>query len=314
MLGMDLRQLQSLLAVAEHGTFSAAARSLHTVQSNVSTHVARLERELGATLVDRSASRLTPEGEVVVARARRVASELEALSADVASLTSEVTGTARVGIIGTTARWLTPLFLDAMSERHPRVRIVVTEATTLTQLPQLFTDQIDIGVVNLPQRDPDLDVMTLFGEDLVAIVPTKHPLAGSHGPVSFTELAEHRLLLGPSGSNLRSEVDQHAQRAGVTLSSAAEIDGVRLAATLAFQGYAPTLVPMTAIPRWAPPAEWVMRPITEQPRRYVGLAFRRRGMLSAPASAARDALRTVIAEHIDDEPGLHLPTESEVPV
>ena len=68
---MDLRQLNALLAVAEHGSFSAAARALHTVQSNVSTHVARLERELGATLIDRSSGTLTEEGNAVVARARR---------------------------------------------------------------------------------------------------------------------------------------------------------------------------------------------------------------------------------------------------
>lgn len=305
---MDLRQLQSLVAVAEHGTFSAAARSLHTVQSNVSTHVARLEKELGATLVDRSAGRLTAEGEVVVARARRVTSELEALTADVASLTSEVTGSARVAIIGTTARWLTPLFLDSMRATHPKVRIVVTEATTLSQLPQLFSDRIDLGVVNLPLRDPDLDVSSLFVEDLVAIVPTSHPLANTTEAVSLTELAKHKLLLGPKGSNLRNEVDLIAQSAGVDLEPAAEIDGVRLAATLAFQGYAPTLVPITAIPRWAQPADWLMRPIAERPRRYVGLAFRKRGMLSAPAAAARDTLREVIENNIDAEAGLHRPT------
>ncbi|MEN3273610.1 MAG: hypothetical protein V7636_2371, partial [Actinomycetota bacterium] len=73
---MDLRQLAALVAVAETGTFSAAADVLHTVQSNVSTHIARLERELGVTLVDRAAGRLTEEGVAVVARARRVQAEL----------------------------------------------------------------------------------------------------------------------------------------------------------------------------------------------------------------------------------------------
>src|SRR5690242_292627 len=102
---MDLRQLNALLAVAEHGSFSAAARALHTVQSNVSTHVARLERELGATLIDRATGGLTEEGEVVAARARRIQSELDALTADVASLHDEVAGAVRAGVIGTTARW-----------------------------------------------------------------------------------------------------------------------------------------------------------------------------------------------------------------
>ena len=58
---MDLRQLNALLAVADRGSFSAAARALHTVQSNVSTHVARLEKELGATLIDRATGTLTAD-------------------------------------------------------------------------------------------------------------------------------------------------------------------------------------------------------------------------------------------------------------
>ena len=94
---MDLRQLAALLAVADHGSFSAAARSLHTVQSNVSTHVARLERELGVILVDRTASSITEEGRVVVDRARRIRAELDALGSDIASLRDEVQGAVRVG-------------------------------------------------------------------------------------------------------------------------------------------------------------------------------------------------------------------------
>src|SRR5437762_10733323 len=90
---MDLRQLNAVVAVADYGSFSAAADALHTVQSNVSTHVARLERELGAPLIDRSdACRLTEEGQAVVERARRIHGELDALIADVAAMRAEVTG------------------------------------------------------------------------------------------------------------------------------------------------------------------------------------------------------------------------------
>src|SRR5580700_7411097 len=102
----DLRQLNALVAVADHGGFSAAADALHTVQSNVSSHVARLEAELGVTLVDRQAGRLTDEGAVVVARARRLNSELEGVVADLAALRHEIVGPARLGMIGTTSRWL----------------------------------------------------------------------------------------------------------------------------------------------------------------------------------------------------------------
>ena len=119
---MDLRQLAALAAVADAGSFSAAARRLHTVQSNVSTHIARLERELGTTLVDRSSGALTEEGEVVVDRARRVHRELESLRADVASMLHDVSGQVRLGCIGTASRWLLPNLLREMAERAQRTR------------------------------------------------------------------------------------------------------------------------------------------------------------------------------------------------
>ena len=100
---MDLRQLDVLLAVAEHQSFSAAARALHTVQSNVSAHIAQLEREAGATLIDRARRCLTPEGQVVADRARRIQLELRAISDDLGAMQANLSGTVTVGVIGTTA-------------------------------------------------------------------------------------------------------------------------------------------------------------------------------------------------------------------
>src|SRR3954464_10747043 len=117
---MDLRQLAAVAAVAEHGSFSAAARTLNTVQSNVSTHVARLEAELGVTLIDRATGHPTNEGELAIPRAAprpahptkggecvtqrppHIQAELDALQFDVASLEDEVRGSVRAGVIGTT--------------------------------------------------------------------------------------------------------------------------------------------------------------------------------------------------------------------
>src|SRR5271154_7407730 len=83
---MELKHLQALLGIADTGSFSAAATSIGTVQSNVSAHVARLEREFDVQLVDRASGRLTEEGEVVMERARRVMNELEAMVSDVTAL------------------------------------------------------------------------------------------------------------------------------------------------------------------------------------------------------------------------------------
>jgi DNA-binding transcriptional LysR family regulator len=300
---MDLRQLAALVAVAEHGTFSAAADALHTVQSNVSTHVARLERELGATLVDRSAGRLTEEGELVVARARRVHAELDALAADVASLRDEVAGTTRVGVIGTTARWLVPSLLSAMEAQHPKVTVGVLEGNTSTLLPQLAAGRIDLGVINFPADDPDVVVEPLFDEDLIVVVPSGHPLA-EHKRLSVRDLADHELLLPPPGTSIRVDLDQAASAAGATLKAKAELDGIRLIASMAFEGYGAAVLPSTAVPRWLR-GEFRMIPIDGVAPRRVGIGRRRRGLPSAPTRAVIDLLRDIVQEQATLKRGIH---------
>jgi DNA-binding transcriptional LysR family regulator len=176
---MDLKHLQALIGIADCGSFSAAAESIGTVQSNVSAHVARLERELDATLVDRSTGRLTEEGEVVVARARRMMAELDAMASDVVALRQEVAGKVRAGVIGTTGRWLVPRLFARLRERHPHIRLIVTDGTNTTLEPQLAAGQLDLAVLSLPVRSEELLTTPLFGEDLMLVVPVDHPLASA---------------------------------------------------------------------------------------------------------------------------------------
>ena len=303
---MDLKQLQALVAVADHKTFSAAARSLHTVQSNVSAHVAHLEAELGVTLVDRARQQLTEEGHAVVARARLIGAELAHLANDLASITSEITGEVAMGSIGTTGRWLLPDLLRRLEIAHPGIRLVVSESVTTSLVPRLLTGQLDMAVLNLPLGEPELRVVPLFEEELVLVAPPDHRLAAGTGPISLRELAGEELLLGPPGTILREDIDAAAADVGVELRARAEVDGVRLIASLAFLGFAPTIVPATAIPSWVTTPNWASRPLRESLRRKVGLAIPRRGLPSAPADAVRTALLTVVRDVGALVPGIHL--------
>ncbi len=303
---MDLRQLNALLAVAEHGSFSAAARALHTVQSNVSTHVARLERELDATLVDRATGTLTEQGVVVVARARRIQAELDALLSDVTSLNAEVTGTVRLGMIGTTARWLSPLLIDALAHELPRVHLVIVDATTSSLLPQLASGRLDLAVVNLPLDEPDIDVEPLFDEERVLVAPAGHPLF-DRDAIALADLDGVPLLLEPTGTTFRDELDAEASAAGCALVAQAEVDGMRLLASLAFQGFGAAILPASAAPSWVG-GDWRRIPVRGLPGRSVGLAARRHALLSAAARALRDVLRTVVAQEAPDQGGIHVQT------
>jgi LysR family hydrogen peroxide-inducible transcriptional activator len=302
---MDIRQLQALIAISDHGSFSAAAQALHTVQSNVSSHIARLESELGAQLVDRQNGNLTEEGVAVVERARRVVFELEAVVADVAALRHEVSGTARIGMIGTTARWLAPLLLDRLGSLHPKVRLVIADGTSATLEPLLSAGRLDAAVLNLPHNSPDLADKPLFDEDLLLVVPSEHPLA-RHDSVEMSSLDGLGLLLPAPGTNFRKELDDASRTAGVTLSARAELDGVRLIASLTLRGFGPAILPATGATESDP--GFARLNVVGLPRRTVGLVLRRRGRPSAPARAMLEVLEDVVAANLDSANGLHHPS------
>ncbi len=301
---MELRHLQALVAVAEQGSFSSAADHLGTVQSNISAHVARLERELGTTLVDRSAGRLTADGEVVVARAYRVMGELDALVADVGALREAVAGNARVGILGTTARWLVPMLLAELSESHPRLHLVVADGTTLGLEPQLAAGRFDLAVLTFPVPGRDLVSEPLFEEDIVLVVPVDDdPLSGAE-QIDITDLERFELLLPAPGTPFRGEIDAAVKPAGVRLRPRVELDGVRLLASLTFEGYGPAVLPATAVPPHLRSRFRLVRVEGLAPR-HVGIAQRSRGLPSAPARAVLETLRGLMARPDRLPPGVH---------
>jgi LysR family hydrogen peroxide-inducible transcriptional activator len=301
---MELRHLQALVAVAEHGSFSSAADHLGTVQSNISAHVARLEKELGTTLVDRSAGRLTADGEVVVARAYRVMGELDALVADVGALREAVAGNVRVGILGTTARWLVPMLLAELAESHPRLHLMVADGTTLGLEPQLAAGRFDLAVLTYPVPGRDLVSEPLFEEDTVLVVPVDDdPLSGAE-QIDITDLHRFELLLPAPGTPFRGEIDAAVKPAGVRLRPRVELDGVRLLASLTFEGYGPALLPATAVPPHLRPRFRLVHVEGLLPRR-VGIAQRSRGLPSAPARAVLGTLRELMTTPDRLPPGVH---------
>ena len=300
---MDRRQLRALVAVAEHHSFSAAARSLDTVQSNVSAHVARLERELGVMLIDRATNEPTDEGRAVLERARRIEAEFEALDSDVASLRDVISGQVRLGVIGTTARWLVPPLLTELARRYPEVSVVVLDATTSSLVLNLVSGAVDLAVVNLPLDDPELSVEPLFDEDRVLIVPATHPLY-DRTSVTLDELVEHELLLEAPGTAFRDVLDAAAAQQGVRLRPKAEFDGMRLLASLAFAGFGAGIVPASAAPAGVG-GDWRRVAVEGVPGRSVGLVRRRRGLPSAAQRVVAEAIRSVVAAEAAGPSGIY---------
>ncbi|MGH9294864.1 MAG: LysR family transcriptional regulator [Acidimicrobiales bacterium] len=289
---MDLRQLSALIAVEDQGSFSRAADALDTVQSNISARVKRLEDELGCSLVDRRSLRLTEAGHLVTDRGRRALAELDALVSDVVALQHDVAGAVRIGIIGTTARWLVPQLLEVSTARFPALRLCFVESTTAALDTQLAMGQVDLAVLNLPTGPSELLLTPLFEEDLVLVTSLDHPLAGA-GEIGVRALDGVPILLPCRGTALREELDRAAAPLGVTLLCRAEVDGTRLIASLCLEGYGPAILPATAVPRSLVDSCSVVR-VREVPPRLVGIAQRAQTLPSAPTRAILDLLMEIV--------------------
>ena len=301
---MDLRQLNHLIAVAEHQSFSAAARALHTVQSNVSTHVAKLEKELGAALIDRHTMQPTAEGRAVLERARRIRTELQAINDDIVSMRHEVAGEVRIGCIGTTGRWMASPLLGRLAERHPALRPVLVDATTTSLTPRVLDGDLDMAIVNTPVVEAGLESEPLFDEERIIVAPADHPLA-DRGTIDVADLAEYPVMLTPRGTTFRDAIDQELAATGIRLTAAAEVDGLRLLASLAYQGYAPALLPASAVSGY-PDGNWSLVHVEGLARRSVGLVRNRRTTPSMPIRAAREVVLDVIREIAPHQPGIHV--------
>ena len=307
LIAMDLLQLRHLMAVADHGGFSAAARALHTVQSNVSTHVARLEKELSTVLVDRRTMQPTPEGQAVIDRARRIGSEIQAISDDILSMRDEVGGLVRIGCIGTTARWMTTALFERLRFSYPALHPVLVDANSNTLTPQVLSGELDMAVVNAPVVNAGLETEPLFDEERIVVAPPQHALANQES-IAVDELAEHELMLTPAGTTFRDAVDEELAGVGVELRAIAEVDGLRLLASLAYQGHAPALLPASAASGY-PDGNWTLVRVEGLRRRSVALIRNKRTTPSLPARASREVIREVIGEIGPDQPGIHVTLE-----
>lgn len=289
---MELKQLKILLTIVDHGGFTSAADVLGTVQSNISSHIAKLERELGVTLINRDLIALTQEGEIVAARAQRIMNEIDALHSDLAAFTKEVSGTVKVGIIGTTARWVVPELMETINKYYPKIKLVIIEGTSTVLESYLLVGQVDFAILDLPISNKELTTVEFFEEDLCLAIPVDNPLSNRES-VELSELSDLPLLLPLRNTGYRHEIDLATKKTGVKLHPKLEVDGVRLIASLAFAGYGPAILPITGLPPIISD-RWRLIKVNMLPRRVVGIVYQKRELPSAATRTVVEVLQDAV--------------------
>ena len=187
-VNVELRHLRYFVAVAEELHFTRAAARVHIAQQPLSAAIARLEQQLGVTLLERTTRRvqLTEAGEALLEPARAALRAVdEALAAAQAAGRGEA-GDLSIGLSSGAWYGLEPLF-DALRERHPHLRLHVRQQSTRPLLDDLRAGRLDLAVGLCVQDPGGLAIQRLKDEPVFLAVAGEHPLAG-FGEVLLAEL------------------------------------------------------------------------------------------------------------------------------
>lgn len=201
--------LELLVAVSEHGSLSAAARTLGMAQPNASRTVARLERSLGIRLIDRlpRGSRLTNDGAVIVDWSRAVLDSANQLRVATASLRSDHQSQLIVAASMTVAECLMPIWLAELRRTHRELNLKLSVHNSEEVFDSVAGGSCDVGFVESPQVRSGLQSAAVARDRLVVVVSPQHPWSRRRRPLTAEELARTPLVVREPGSGTRTTLE-----------------------------------------------------------------------------------------------------------
>jgi DNA-binding transcriptional LysR family regulator len=228
---LDVTRLRVLVAVARHGSVTAAARALNYAQPSVSHHLARLEAETGTKLIQRAGRgiALTDAGRLLAERGAEVIGRLDAAESELAAYTGLRPGRLRLAAFGSAIGTIVPAAAALLRARDPGADLRLTEAEPAEALRMLRSGQVDVAVVfryaadaeagEAPEPDDGIDLTEglrerLLLEEPVHLVIPEAGAASSAGPAELARYARHRWIAGCD--TCRAQLLRRCARAGFT--------------------------------------------------------------------------------------------------
>ncbi len=273
----SIRQLESLVAVAETRSFRRAASTLGISQPALSAQVQAAEQILGIQVFerDRRSVLITPAGEDVVSRAREALIAVDAVG-DAARLRSEpLVGSLRMGVIPTVAPYWLPALLPEVHRRFPKLELILREEQTSRLLTLLSAGQLEIALLAIPVPG-DFTTAPVAREGFVAAAPRGASLIKHRGKLTERDLEAETVLLLEDGHCLRDQALEVCKRAGAVESVEVRATSLPTLVQMVAGGLGVTLLPEASCPTLVQKhgpvalAEFA-KPV---PGRNIGLAWR----------------------------------------
>ncbi len=249
-LGVELRHLAALEAVATSGSFGRAAERLGYTQSAVSQQIATLERVVGERLVERPGGRkgvsLTEAGTLLLRHAEAIVARLDAARADMAALRAGETGTLRLGTYQSFGARVLPDVMREFRTAWPGIELELSEPTTDPELyGEIESGALDLAFCSPPLPDGPFEALALASDPYVLVVPADHPLAGRTS-ASLADI-DDLPLIGASACASSVVAEDALRDAGYGVEYGFRSDDNGTVQGLVAAGYGAALVPLLAV-------------------------------------------------------------------
>lgn len=298
--GVELRHLVALRAVAQAGSFGAAADQLGYTQSAVSQQIAALEKAVGEKVIDRGNGRSgvtpTPAGDILLRHTDTLLDTLDAARDDLAALRGGAVTTLRIGAYQSVTSTFLPSVLGRVRRQFPDVTIDIVEEMSDTEVEQHVVDgTLDLGFTVVPVGHEALAGIDLVADPWALLLSRDDPpipatTRDELDPAALTDLP----IVGAFACRGFQQAISHLQGLGVRPHVAQHAHDNALIQGLAAAGVGAALLPRLA---YTPDPRLTVIPIEDLiPPRRVGMSWRADRPISAPAQALIDAARDVCAE------------------
>lgn len=291
---MLLAQVEGFLEVARRGNVSRAAEAIFVTQPTLTARLHALERELGEPLFARTrrGMRLTDAGRAFLPYAERAVRALREGRDALSETRSGSAGRLILGAAPAVSTYVLPALLERFATAHPHVQVAVRTGHSEDVLQMLLREEIQLAVVRA-MRHPDIESVPLYEEEVVFVVPPRHPFAGRRA-VSVGEVRGERLILFDRTSSYYEVTQAFFLSVGVTPREVMELDNIEAAKKMVERQLGVALLPRTAVARELTAGTLRLVRLADAPplRRQI-VAVRRRdlGPPQGPVAAFLDLLR-----------------------
>jgi LysR family hydrogen peroxide-inducible transcriptional activator len=300
---MNLRDLQYLVALAEHRHFGRAAEACFVSQPTLSTQIKKLEDELGVPLVERTPRKvlLTEIGRDIAIRARDVLSGVEQIRAVARRTLDPESGTVRLGIFPTLGPYLLPHALPLVRAAFPKLELLLVEEKSENLLRLLREGRLDAGILALPLHEESLHSEFLFEEPFLLAVSEEHPLAHKQGQLKLSDLSNQNLLLLEDGHCLRDQALEVCHMAGAGERGGFRATSLETLRQMVAANVGITLLPVTAVKPPVAPVEHLhlIEFKGHPPSRRVAMVWRKSSAMHAFLRRLAEVFRQLPADLLD---------------